>query len=133
MRGKRSHSGDAWNFGRPLSKKLDRKKALPEWSMMSRFRNFDWLAVIFYPLAVVLMESFWTYPWLVWLGGWPLFSEQRPALSLAAVVVGMVRVEHGAQEVALAILRLQGKGLGQIGLCQGEGRRSVHIYTCGRA
>ena len=54
---------------------------------MIRFRNFDWLAVIFYPLAVVLMESFWVYPWLVWLGGWPLFSEQRPALNLAAVVV----------------------------------------------
>jgi hypothetical protein len=55
--------------------------------MMNRFRDFDWLAVVLYPLAVILMESFWVYPWLIWLGGWPVFSEQRPALSLAAVVV----------------------------------------------
>lgn len=54
---------------------------------MNRFRKFDWLAVVLYPLAVVLMEAFWVYPWLVWLGGWPVFSEQRPALSLAAVII----------------------------------------------
>ncbi len=58
--------------------------------MMNRFRNFDWLAVILYPLAVILMEAFWVYPWLVWLGGWPIFSEQRPALSLAAVIIVLV-------------------------------------------
>jgi len=58
--------------------------------MMKRFRNFDWLAVVLYPLAVILMESFWVYPWLVWLGGWPIFSEQRPALSLAAVIIVLV-------------------------------------------
>lgn len=54
---------------------------------MNRFSKFDWLAVILYPLAVILMEAFWVYPWLVWLGGWPIFSEQRPALSLAAVII----------------------------------------------
>lgn len=54
---------------------------------MSRFRSFDWLAVVFYPLAVVLMEAFWVYPWLVWLGGWPIFSERHPALSLTAVII----------------------------------------------
>jgi hypothetical protein len=54
---------------------------------VNRFRSFDWLAVVFYPLAVVLMEAFWVYPWLVWLGGWPVFSERRPALSLAAVII----------------------------------------------
>jgi hypothetical protein len=47
--------------------------------------GFDWLAAVFYPLAVVLMESFWVYPWLAWLGGWPAFDEARPILSLAAV------------------------------------------------
>lgn len=57
---------------------------------MSRFKDFDWLAVVLYPLAVILMESFWVYPWLVWIGAWPLFSEQRPALSLAAVVIVLV-------------------------------------------
>jgi hypothetical protein len=49
--------------------------------------GFDWLAVVFYPLAVVLMESFWFYPWLVWVGNWPAFAEPRPAISLASVVI----------------------------------------------
>ena len=65
---------------------------------MSRFRNFDWLAVVFYPLAVILMESFWVYPWLVWIGAWPLFDEQRPALSLGAVIIVLV--------VSLALTRI---------------------------
>jgi len=55
--------------------------------MIYRVRKFDWLAVILYPLAVVLMEAFWLYPWLVWVGGWPLFTESRPVLSLAAVII----------------------------------------------
>lgn len=54
---------------------------------MNRFRDIDWLAVAIYPLAVVLMETFWVYPWLVWLGVWPVFVELRPALSLASVII----------------------------------------------
>ncbi len=49
--------------------------------------SFDWLATVFYPLAVVLMESFWVYPWLAWLGTWPAFDESRPVLSLASVII----------------------------------------------
>jgi hypothetical protein len=49
--------------------------------------SFDWLATVFYPLAVVLMEVFWVYPWLVWLGSWPVFNEGRPILSLASVII----------------------------------------------
>jgi hypothetical protein len=56
-------------------------------SNRNRLGNFDWLAVVFYPLAVVLMEVFWIYPWLVWLGNWPLFTESRPVLSLASVII----------------------------------------------
>ncbi len=48
---------------------------------------FDWLATVLYPLAVVLMESFWVYPWLIWLGSWPAFAESRPALRLASVII----------------------------------------------
>jgi len=51
--------------------------------------GFDWLATIFYPLSVVLMEVFWVYPCLVWLGGWPVFDESRPILSLAAVTAAL--------------------------------------------
>jgi hypothetical protein len=60
--------------------------------------NFDWLAVVFYPLAVVLMEVFWVYPWLVWLGNWPVFDEGRPVLSLASVVITLA--------VSLVVTRL---------------------------
>jgi hypothetical protein len=49
--------------------------------------GFDWLATAIYPLAVVLMESFWVYPWLIWLGSWPAFGESRPALHLASVII----------------------------------------------
>ena len=54
---------------------------------ISRFKNLDWLAVVFYPLAVILMEAFWVSPWLSWLGAWPVFRESRPVLSLASVVI----------------------------------------------
>jgi hypothetical protein len=33
------------------------------------------------------MEAFWVYPWLVWLGFWPIFAELHPALSLASVII----------------------------------------------
>jgi len=33
------------------------------------------------------MEAFWVYPWLVWLGVWPVFVELRPALSLVSVII----------------------------------------------
>ncbi len=58
--------------------------------MIDAVRNkggFDWLATVLYPLAVVLMEVFWVYPWLVWLGSWPMFAEARPILSLWSVVI----------------------------------------------
>jgi hypothetical protein len=49
--------------------------------------SFDWLATVFYPLAVILMEVFWVYPWLAWLGSWPMFTVSRPVLSLASVAI----------------------------------------------
>jgi type IV secretory pathway TrbD component len=57
---------------------------------MERIKSFDWLGVIFYPLAVILMEVFWVSPWLSWVGVWPWFSEARPVLSLASVVIVVV-------------------------------------------
>jgi hypothetical protein len=55
--------------------------------MNNRFKNFDWLATVFYPLAVVLMEAFWVYPWLGWLGSFTVFPRPRPLLSLASVII----------------------------------------------
>jgi len=60
--------------------------------------GFDWLATVFYPLAVMLMETFWVYPWLVWLGSWPVFNDGRPVLSLASVIITLA--------VSLVVTRL---------------------------
>lgn len=66
--------------------------------MTNRLGNFDWLAVVFYPLAVILMEAFWVSPWLGWLGVWPVFPESRPVLHLASVIILLV--------VSLAVTRV---------------------------
>jgi len=55
-----------------------------------RLRGFDWLAVVFYPLAVILMESFWVAPWLSWIGGLKFVSETRPVLHLPSVIIIIV-------------------------------------------
>ena len=44
--------------------------------MNSRIKNTDWLGTVFYPVFVVLMETFWVYPWLVWIG---TYSSVFPA------------------------------------------------------
>jgi hypothetical protein len=49
--------------------------------------NRDWLAAVFYPLSVILMEAFWVSPWLNWIGTWPLWHETRPVLGLLSVVI----------------------------------------------
>ncbi len=33
------------------------------------------------------MEAFWVFPWLVWVGVWPMFAESRPVLSLVSVII----------------------------------------------
>ena len=54
---------------------------------INTLKKFDWMAAVFYPLAVVLMEAFWVSPWLNWLGLWPMYRESRPILSLGTVVL----------------------------------------------
>jgi hypothetical protein len=50
-------------------------------------KKTDWLATVFYPLSVILMEAFWVSPWLNWVGTWPFFREQRPILNLVSIIV----------------------------------------------
>jgi len=57
---------------------------------LEAFKKLDWLAVVFYPLSVVLMEAFWVSPWLSWMGVWPYFIEARPVLSLPSVIIIVV-------------------------------------------
>ncbi|MCJ7604776.1 MAG: DUF4129 domain-containing protein [Dehalococcoidales bacterium] len=85
---------------------------------MLRTGRTDWLAVVLYPLAVILMQSFWVYPWLNWLGSWPMYAQQRPALSLGSVIVVLVislavtRFLNRRDDWSLAVVRSVIIGLG---------------------
>jgi hypothetical protein len=54
---------------------------------MNRLKSIDWLDRVLYPLAVILMEACWVYPWLVWMGFWSFFERTSPVLSLVSVIV----------------------------------------------
>ena len=54
---------------------------------MDKLRKINYLNDVFYPLSVILMESFWLYPWLLWLGLWPYFDVQGPALSPISIII----------------------------------------------
>jgi hypothetical protein len=63
-----------------------------------KLKKFDWMAGAFFPLAVILMETFWVAPYLKWIGSWTLFTPQRPILSLGSVFLVLA--------VSLALTRL---------------------------
>lgn len=44
------------------------------------------IAGILVGLAVVLMEAFWVFPWLLWAGQWPALGWERTPLSLVSVL-----------------------------------------------
>ena len=52
-----------------------------------RLLNVDWISLALTPVAVILMEVFWFYPWLVWAGKWQIFDGDWPPLSLVSVLV----------------------------------------------
>ncbi|MBI2847764.1 MAG: hypothetical protein HYX83_01165, partial [Chloroflexi bacterium] len=56
-------------------------------SFANRLVNFRWIADGVFPLTVVLMETLWIYPWLVWVGNLPVFNEPRPPLSLWSLLL----------------------------------------------
>lgn len=80
--------------------------------------KIDWLAAVLYPLAVILMESFWVYPWLNWLGSWPMYTPQRAALGLGSVIMVLVvsltvtRYLNRRDDWSLAVVRTAVIGLG---------------------
>jgi hypothetical protein len=49
--------------------------------------KLNWIAHVFTPLALILMETLWVYPWLVFLGKWPALVAQRPPLNLISLIV----------------------------------------------
>ena len=55
-------------------------------TVLRRLANLNWMAVVLSPLAVILMEVLWVYPWLAWTGELPAFDWQRSPLSLASLI-----------------------------------------------
>ena len=56
-------------------------------SIFSRLNKVSWIADVFTPLAVILMEVFWLYPWLVFIGKLPgLVTVQKTPLSLLSLI-----------------------------------------------
>lgn len=52
-----------------------------------RLFQFNWVTEVLSPLAIILMETFCVYPWLIFLGKWPILTVLRPALSLLSVLL----------------------------------------------
>jgi hypothetical protein len=55
-------------------------------SVFSWLNKVSWIADVFTPLAVILMESFFLYPWLVFIGKLPELRVQQTPLSLISLV-----------------------------------------------
>lgn len=69
--------------------------------MANIFKRIDWLASVLYPLAVILMETFWLYPLLIWVGSWQMFAETRPVLHILSIIIVLA--------VSLAVTRMTAK------------------------
>ena len=106
--------------------------------MTNRMKTLDWLADVIYPLVIILMETFWVYPWLVWLGSFPVFEQQRPPLSMASVFIGLaaatlvirllLRPKFAVGLVQAAVIAC---GLGVILLVMGAEYRAGYAYLSG--
>ncbi len=53
---------------------------------LRRLAGVNWIPALVAPMAVVLMDVFWFYPWLVWAGKLDLFAEPKTPLSLGGTV-----------------------------------------------
>jgi len=56
-------------------------------SVFSKLTKVSWIADVFTPLAVILMECFWLYPWLVYIGKLSIVSIQKTPLSLLSLII----------------------------------------------
>jgi len=54
---------------------------------LRRLPNLNWISIVFTPVAVIMMEVFWFYPWLVWAGKLDFFADKHPPLNLGAVIL----------------------------------------------
>ena len=56
-------------------------------TVFRKLANLNWIDVVISPLAVILMEVLWVYPWLAWTGELPGLGWQRSPLSLASLII----------------------------------------------
>lgn len=55
-------------------------------SFLDRLNKVNWIADVLSPLAVIMTEVFWLYPWLIVIGKLPTLAVQRTPLSLLSVI-----------------------------------------------
>lgn len=48
--------------------------------------SLSWIAVVLFPLMVIITEVTWLYPWLMLIGRWPVFAREHTPLSVGSVV-----------------------------------------------
>jgi len=53
----------------------------------ARLSQINWTADFLTPLAAIMMEAFCIFPWLVFMGRWPLLLAQRNVLNFPSVIV----------------------------------------------
>ena len=56
-------------------------------SIFSRLNKVNWITDVLTPLTVILMECFWLYPWLVFIGKLPMFTVQKTPLTLLSLIL----------------------------------------------
>jgi hypothetical protein len=56
-------------------------------NLLHRLAGLNWIAAVLFPVAALLMEVLWLYPWLIWLGKWQALVWQRPPLSLVSLIL----------------------------------------------
>jgi len=55
--------------------------------MFNRLIKLPWVTIFLSPLAVILLEVLWVYPWLAWAGEWTWLNWSRPLLSLPSLII----------------------------------------------
>jgi len=60
-----------------------------EMNYFSKLLNRNWIATVLTPIVVILMEVFWFYAWLTWIGKWQILDVEKPSLSLISCILLM--------------------------------------------
>ncbi|MBN1643852.1 MAG: DUF4129 domain-containing protein [Dehalococcoidales bacterium] len=56
-------------------------------TIFKRLAKINWIGNVLAPLSIVLMETLWFYPWLVFISKWMRLTVQGAPLSLASLII----------------------------------------------